>query len=163
MIEPLGSASEDQSAQAVYARMLHHGETFAQAVAAVALPGTEVPQVRRRLSELGLLDATAEIAVDAAAALTRILGEGRDRLSETLAALLDRQQLALSVASDYVRLAAKARASSVEVLPRDDTFRPRMESLLDYAAESSRRELVAMHPHAIWDERYFEDGLRRTK
>jgi DNA-binding CsgD family transcriptional regulator/lambda repressor-like predicted transcriptional regulator len=22
--------------------------------------------------------------------------------------------------------------------------------------------MVAMHPHAVWDERYFEDGLRRT-
>lgn len=163
MIEPLGVATGDQSAQAVYARMLHHGETFAQAAAAVDLPGTDVPRVRRRLSELGLLDGTAEIAVDATAALSRILGAGRDRLAETLADLLDRQNDALALASDYVRIAAKGRSSAVEILPRDDTFRPRMESLLDFAAETSRRELVAMHPHAVWDERFLEDGLRRTR
>lgn len=163
MVEPLGGVTGEQCAQSVYARMVRHGETFAQAVAALELPGTEVPRVRRRLSELRLLDGTAEIAVDAAAALTRLLGENRDRLSETLATLHARQTDALAVAGDFVRLAAKGNDKSIEILPKDETFRPRMEALLDFAAETSRRELVAMHPHAVWDERFFEDGLRRTK
>lgn len=162
MADPLDPPTEP-SVQAVYARMQERGETFTEAAEAAGLAHTDIPRVRRRLSDLGLLDGTAEIAVDAAAALTRILGDGRDRLSETLAALLDRQNDALALASDYVRLAGRGRTGAVEILPKDDTFRPRMESLLDYAATSSRRELVAMHPHAVWDERYFEDGLRRTQ
>jgi DNA-binding CsgD family transcriptional regulator len=161
MVDPRGGETEGRSAQSVYARMLHHGETFAQAVAAVELPGTEVPQVRRRLSELGLLDGTAEIAVDATAALTRILDGGRDQLAQTLAALVDRQEAAFSVASDYVRLAAKGRSSSVEILPADETFRPRMEALLDQAVAACSSDLVQMHPYAVWDERYFEATLRR--
>jgi DNA-binding CsgD family transcriptional regulator len=158
------NASGDQAVQAVYARMRRHGETFAQAVSAVDVPGTDVPHVRRRLSELGLLDGTAEIAVDAAAALTRILGDGRDRLSEALAILAQRQNDAIALASEYVRIAADDHhGDAVEILPADETFRARMEALLDETAAATRRELVAMHPHAVWDERFLEAGLRRTR
>ncbi|MFC3495800.1 helix-turn-helix transcriptional regulator [Glycomyces rhizosphaerae] len=162
MADPLDPPADEPEVQAVYARMREHGETFTEAAEAIGLAHTDIPRVRRRLAELGLLDGTAEIAVDAAAALTRLLGDGRDRLAAVLAALVERQNDALALASDYVRLADKGRNGAVEVLAKDDTFRPRMESLLDHASASSRRELVAMHPHAVWDERFLEDGLRRT-
>jgi DNA-binding CsgD family transcriptional regulator/lambda repressor-like predicted transcriptional regulator len=157
------AAPDDPAVQRVYARMRGHGETFTEAAAAAGLPHTDLPRVRRRLSELGLLDGTAEIAVDAAAALTRILGAERDRLADTLAALVKRQDDALALARGYVRIAAEERGGAVQILPADETFRGRMEALLDQAAAATRRELVAMHPHAVWDERYFEDGLRRTR
>ncbi|WP_051815935.1 helix-turn-helix transcriptional regulator [Glycomyces tenuis] len=156
--------AEDQAVQEVYARMRRNGETFAQAVASVGLSNTETPLVRRRLSELGLLHGTAEIAVDAVAALTRILGDGRERLTEALATLTEQQDNTLALANDYLRPAGDERAGAdVEILRDDDTFRPRIEALLDEFASAGRHELIETHPYTAWDPRHLDAGLRRDR
>lgn len=164
MADLSGAEAEDQDVQGVYARMRRHGETFSEALASVGVPGTKAPLIRRRLAELGLLDATAEIAVDAVAALTRMLGDGNDHLADAIAALSRRQHGAMALANHYLRLAAKEhRNTGIEVLALDDSFRPRIEQVLDEFAELSRHDLSVMHPAAKWEGEFIEAGLRRDK
>ncbi|GAA1659656.1 hypothetical protein GCM10009830_00760 [Glycomyces endophyticus] len=157
------STVEDAAAQEVYRLMRLDAITLEQAVERAGLPRTEIADVRRRLAGLGLLDGTADVVVDAAAALSRMLGDGRDRLAEALRLVTERQHDALTLAGGYLSVAAETRGGAVEIMPRDGHFRSRMESILEHAADTTRRELVAMHPHAVWDERFFEVALERTR
>ncbi|MEU5156127.1 helix-turn-helix transcriptional regulator [Glycomyces sp. NPDC021274] len=155
---------EAKAAQEVYRLMRTNCATLEQAVAQAGLPGTDLPLVRGHLIGLGLLDGTAEVAMDAASALSRMLGEGRDRLAEALQAVAERQGAALDLAEHYLRLADDAKPRpDIEILRRDERFRPRIEAVLDELAGGCRREHAQMHPHVVWSPADFEASLRRDK
>ncbi|GIG66538.1 helix-turn-helix transcriptional regulator [Phytomonospora endophytica] len=93
------------AAQQVYARMREDGTTFAAST--VDLPPEQVPGVRGHLASLGLLDAAAEISVDAMAALGRLLADNREdrplieQILNELAELARESILELHPASDW--------------------------------------------------------------
>jgi DNA-binding CsgD family transcriptional regulator len=157
------TTADDAAAQSVYRHMRLEGTTLEQAVERAGRPLAETPRIRARLAGLGLLDPAAEVATDAAAALSRMLDDGRDRLAEALRAIAEHQNDALTLATGYLGTALQATGAAVEIMPKDDRFRLRMETLLEHAAATTRAELVAMHPNAVWDERYFGVALERTR
>jgi DNA-binding CsgD family transcriptional regulator len=93
-----------------------------------------------------------------------MLGDGRDRIAEALRAVAERQNDALDLAADYLRLTEGVpHRSDVEIIRRDEHFRPRIEAVLDDLASGCRREHAQMHPHVVWAPADFEASLRRDK
>ncbi|HEY1175255.1 MAG TPA: helix-turn-helix transcriptional regulator [Phytomonospora sp.] len=131
------------AAQQVYARMREEGTTFAAST--VDIPAEQVPAVRRHLASLGLLDAAAEISVDAMAALGRLLADNRERVAELAERVADQQRAAAELSRHYL---AQARSGEVEVLSRDD--RPRLEQVLDELNGLTRERILELHPPSEW-------------
>lgn len=149
-------------AQQVYARMRDHGEVLVEAVAALRLTPDNVPPVRRHLAALGLIDAAAEVSVDAMSALGRLLTESRDQVGE-LTALAERvtrrQRAATELARRYLSLAGGG-SEGVEALSRED--RPRLERYLDEFAELAHESVLELQPPSDWaGGGYLDTDVRR--
>lgn len=145
--------SEETTARRVYTRMRRRRESYGEAAAGLGLRGAEVERARERLVRLGLLNPGAEIAVDAMAALNRMLLGGE----ELLGMLAEQRAASRELTEHYLRLDGDPQDARVEFFPRSkvDLMRERLTE----ATARAREEIMAMHmPHA-WEP----DRLRHSR
>ncbi|NUT38345.1 MAG: hypothetical protein HOV86_00025 [Thermoactinospora sp.] len=136
----------EEAARRVYARMRQQGEPFEAAAKAVALRPGELDQARGRLAELGLLHPGAGIAVDAMAALTRMISDGDDLIHR----LAVQRAASRALTEHYLDLPYGTREDGpVEFFPRSrvDELRRRLRT----AEVAATGEIVAMHTPHTWD------------
>ncbi|MFI6924336.1 LuxR C-terminal-related transcriptional regulator [Nonomuraea spiralis] len=137
--------SEETMARQVYARMRRHRESFGEAAVGLGLRGAEIERARDRLVNLGLLNPGAEIAVDAMAALNRMLLGGE----ELLGMLAEQRAASRELTEHYLRLDGDPQDARVEFFPRSQVEPLRVK--LRVATARARTEIMAMHmPHA-WE------------
>ncbi|MEV4395576.1 LuxR C-terminal-related transcriptional regulator [Nonomuraea sp. NPDC049607] len=145
--------SEEATARRVYTRMRRHRESFGEAATGLGLRGTELQRARERLTRLGLLNPGAEIAVDAMAALSRMLVGGE----ELLGMLAEQRAASKELTEHYLRLDGDPQDAHVEFFPRSqvELLRERLRA----ATARAREEIMGMHmPHA-WEP----DRLRASR
>ncbi|MFF4196673.1 LuxR C-terminal-related transcriptional regulator [Nonomuraea sp. NPDC001831] len=144
--------SDEATARRVYTRMRRHRESFGAAAAGLGLRGAEVDRARDRLTRLGLLNPGAEIAVDAMAALSRMLLGGE----ELLGMLAEQRAASRELTEHYLRLDGDPQDARVEFFPRSNVEALRVK--LRAATERAREEIMGMHmPHA-WEPERLRDS-----
>ncbi|MER6511617.1 helix-turn-helix transcriptional regulator [Nonomuraea sp. NPDC001636] len=140
--------SDEATARRVYTRMRRHRESFGAAAAGLGLRGAEAERARDRLTRLSLLNPGAEIAVDAMAALNRMLLGGE----ELLGLLAEQRAASRELTEHYLRLDGDPQDARVEFFPRSNVEALRVK--LRAATDLAREEVMGMHmPHAWEPER----------
>ncbi|MEV0588269.1 helix-turn-helix transcriptional regulator [Nonomuraea sp. NPDC050310] len=149
---------EERTVRQVYARMWERSLSFAEAASELGLRPAETAQVRARLAELGLLDPGAEVAVDAMAALRRMLAGGEDLLGR-----LAEQRAASRALTDYVSLTGGDNEHvRVDFYPGTRTETEAMRTRLRAATARSTEEIMSMHPPYPW-HRWSPKRLARSR
>ncbi|GLZ81660.1 hypothetical protein Afil01_64670 [Actinorhabdospora filicis] len=146
-------------AKRVYERMRAKGEGFGEAATALGVAPERVPGLRRHLSELGLLDPAAEIAVDALAALRRLTDEGDGQLAALAELMAARQRVTGALLRSFVDVASPGRAEiPAEAYGHDPRDRERLRAAVGELARGVRGEVLEMQPPAAWDPAVLESA-----
>lgn len=137
-------------------------EGFHAAAEVLRVPPELVPAVRGHLTELGLIDPGAEIAVDALAALQRLTAEGDVQVGAITELLAARQRLTGTLLRSY----PDASISGVDTIPVE-VLAPgdpgRLEAVIDGPSMGARVEVLEMHPPADWSRTTLERSRARTR
>lgn len=144
-------------ARRVYERMRAKGEGFHTAATALDVPPGDIPGLRRHLTELGLIDPAAEIAVDALSALQRLTSEGDGQLAALADLMAARQRATAALLRSYVDVTAPGGPEiPAEVYGHERADRDRLRASVGDLARRARSEVLELHPPADWDPAVLE-------
>lgn len=152
------NSTDDDVAQALYARMHDRSESLPEAAQGLDLAASEIEQARHQLTQLNLLNPDTQTAVNVTAALARTLQSSHRALDR----LVEQHVRTATLAQHYLDLPRQASGDvHVEFFPRAD--RARLNQRIDEVAELTSHEVLGLHPPADWTRESLEAGLARTK